>query len=173
MMTKRNYRVYQSLLALMTSSVVAGSFYVQYIKGLQPCPLCFMQRLCACVLMFFLLVGLSLGSLRRAKHVVFVQGLFAAAGLFFALRQVWLQFFASHDTSVCMPGLEMLVRYFPWRQVVNVFFWGSNGCADVTWYGLGLSMAAWSALYFGGVLFFSGLFFVRLTRASSRIEHTL
>ncbi len=172
MMTKRNYRAYQSLLALMTLCVVAGSFYFQYVKGFQPCPLCFMQRVCACVLMFFLLVGLSLRSLRRARYVVFFQFVFAAAGLFFALRQLWLQLFTSHDTSVCMPGLEMLVRYFPWRQVVNVFFWGSNACSEVTWYGLGLSMAAWSALYFGCVLFFSGLFFVLLTLTSTRIDHT-
>ena len=166
-MKRPYYRVTQQILTVLTLFVIISSFYFQYVKGFQPCPLCFMQRVCACVLLFFCLMGLLLRSMQRAKYVAFFQAFFAGAGLYFALRQLWLQSGTSADGAVCLPGLEMLIRYFPWRAIVNVFFWGSNACAEVTWYGLGLSIAALSALYFLVVMGLSGFVLIQLCRRTS------
>jgi disulfide bond formation protein DsbB len=161
-MTKRHFRLMQNALALVTFAVVFFSFYFQYALGFSPCPLCLMQRVCACALLFFCLIGLSLGSLGRAKHVSLIQVIFAMMGLFFASRQLWLQSMATPETAACLPGIEMLIRYFPWRELVHLFLWGSNSCGEVAWQGLGLSMAAWSAFYFGLMALCSGILFFRL-----------
>lgn len=41
-----------------------------------------------------------------------------------------------------------MVKYFPLKDVMHALFWGSGDCAEVNWQWLGLSMPAWSALYF-------------------------
>ncbi len=161
-MTKRGFRLIQNGMTSLTTGVIFFVFYLQYGLGLQPCPLCLMQRVCAFGLLFFGLLGLSLKSIARAKHVVVFQMVMAALGLFFASRQLWLETITSPDASVCLPGIEMLIRYFPWRDLVHLFLWGSGSCGEVLWRGLGLSMAGWSAIYFGLMFFISGILFCRL-----------
>jgi disulfide bond formation protein DsbB len=77
-----------------------------------------------------------------------LQCFFACAGLFFALRQLWLQSLPAGTAPACMPGLDILIRYFPWQDVAHALLWGSGDCAESTWNFLGISMAGWSAVYF-------------------------
>lgn len=169
-MTKRKFRLIQNALALITFIVVFLSFYFQYSKGFSPCPLCIMQRVCACGILIFCLIGVSLSSLARAKHISLIQVVFAALGLFFASRQLWLQSMVTPETAACLPGIEMLIHYFPWRELVHLFLWGSNSCGEVAWYGLGLSMAAWSAIYFGFMFVIGAMLFCRLILTSNRMS---
>jgi len=148
-MIPRSLRLTQILMALLTFGVVIASFYFQYVKGFEPCPLCMMQRACVGVLLLLCLISMMLKSFRPSRVMILLQGFFALSGLFFALRQLWLQSVATPESSMCLPGLDMLVQLFPWRKLVHLFLWGSNSCGEVVWYGFGLSMAAWSALYFG------------------------
>ena len=132
-MIKRTYRKIQTLLSLITLFVLFASFYFQYFLGLQPCPLCLMQVVISC------------------------------AGLFFSIRQLWLQSLPAGKVPACMPGLDVLIHYFPWQTVARSLFWGTGDCAQISWHMLGISMPGWSALYF---LFMAltGLFLVRSTR---------
>ncbi len=161
-MTKSGFRLFQNGIAFLTVSTIFFAFYLQYGLGLQPCPLCLMQRVCAFGFLFFCLVGLFLKSISRAKHVVVLEMIIAALGLFFASRQLWLESIATPESTACLPGFEMLIRYFPWRDVLHLFLWGSNGCGAVVWRAFGLSMAAWSAIYFGLMFFITGVLFCRL-----------
>jgi disulfide bond formation protein DsbB len=145
-MTKLMYRRVQYFLVLVSVFVLFFSFYAQFVLGLEPCPLCIMQRVCIFVLLG--IMGLSLGSLRRARIITLIQIFVACAGLFFALRQLWLQSLPPGTAPACMPGLNILIRYFPWQDVAHALLWGSGDCAEVTWNFLSISMAGWSALYF-------------------------
>ncbi|RUR12019.1 disulfide bond formation protein B [Legionella sp. km772] len=145
-MTKIQYRQIQYTLVLITAFVLFFSLYSQYVLGLQPCPLCLMQRIC--VFMLLGLMGLTLGTLKRARVLSLIECFFACAGLFFALRQLWLQSLPAGSAPACMPGLDILIRYFPWQDVARALLWGSGDCAESTWSFLGLSMAAWAACYF-------------------------
>jgi len=164
MVTKPTYRRMQALLLFITLMVIVMSFYFQYYQGLQPCPLCLMQRVCAFLLGAFCLMGLYITTLTRARTVAFLQILFAVFGLFFALRQLWLQHMPVNQTPACMPGLDILIRYFPWQDVFHALFWGSEGCTETSWVWLGLSMAGWSALYFTVLLLASLGIFIGLYR---------
>ncbi len=159
MISKRVYRNIQSFLLLSTILVITAAFYFEYAMGLQPCPLCLMQRCCAFLLGTCCLMGITLGTLRRARIVAGLQLFFSASGIFFAARQVWLQSLPKDSSTMCMPGLDILMRYFPWNVVLKALFWGTADCGEVTWRWLGLTMPAWSALYFMLIFLICGLVF--------------
>jgi disulfide bond formation protein DsbB len=162
-MTKIAYKKVQYFLVLLTLSVFLGSLYLQYIVGLHPCPLCLMQRLC--VFLLLLLLGLSLGTIRKAHFVSFLQVLIAGAGLFFSLRQLYLQSMPAGKAPACLPGLDILIKYFPWQTVARVLFWGTGECTEVVWNLLGISLAGWGAIYFSIMILFCLYLFGR-TRSS-------
>lgn len=146
------YRYWQLLLVLVTLSVLGASFYFQLVKGLVPCPLCLMQRFSIMVLLALTMMAWFWGISRGAKYIAGLIIAFALAGFYFAARQLWLQSLPAEKTPACLPGLDVLMRYFPWRDVIHALFWGAGDCAEVTWSWLGLSMPAWAALYFVGMI---------------------
>lgn len=158
-MSKRRYRTLQNVLLMLTLFVLGASFYFQYMAGLEPCPLCLMQRLCVFLLAICFLVGLWTSRIRHAKFIVFLEILFAMAGFFFAARQLWLQGLPPGSTTTCMPGLSILIDYFSWHDVLKALLWGTGDCAEVTWHLWGLSMAAWSLLYFVTMMVLNGFIF--------------
>jgi disulfide bond formation protein DsbB len=145
-MKKLTYKKIQLLLVLVTFFVLFASLYFQYFLGLRPCPLCIMQRVCVFLLLG--LLGLSLGTLRKAHFICLMQVVISGAGLFFSLRQLWLQSLPVGKAPACMPDLDVLIRYFPWQTVARALFWGAGDCAEVTWSMVGISMPGWAALYF-------------------------
>lgn len=147
-MKRKTYSQVQSLLLLSAMMILGCTFYFEFVKGLQPCPLCFMQRLSVFLFGFCCLLSLFAFSIRRACVMMGFQTFFAVSGLFFSTRQIWLQLFATTDSAMCMPGLNALFHYFSWSDLLKTLFWGAADCAEVTWSFLGLSMPMWSALYF-------------------------
>ncbi len=147
-MTKFTYRRWQILLTFVSFFVLASSLYLQFVQGLQPCPLCLMQRLCVILLFLICFIGVTVRSRRAGKIVAGAQFFVAAWGLFFAGRQLWLQSLPAGQAPSCMPELDVLIHYFPWRDVLRSLFWGTGNCAEISWQWLGLSMPAWAGLYF-------------------------
>lgn len=145
-MTKSRYRTIRFFLVLMTLGALFFSLYSQYAMGLKPCPLCLMQR--GCVFVLLAIMGISLGSQKKACVLSILQTIIAGLGLFFALRQLWLQALPAGTAPACMPGLDILIHYFPWQEVAKALLWGSGDCAESTWSFWGVSMAGWSGLYF-------------------------
>ncbi|MBA2656668.1 MAG: disulfide bond formation protein B [Tatlockia sp.] len=147
-MTKLAYKRWQILLTLVSFFTLACSFYFQYVKGLEPCPLCLMQRLCVFILFALCFCGITIRSLRAGKFIACFQFFIAAAGLYFAGRQLWLQTLPLGQAAVCLPELDVLIRYFPVKDVLHSLFWGTKSCSLISWQWLGLSMPAWAAIYF-------------------------
>ncbi len=169
-MSKRVYRNIISLLLLVTLLVLATGFYFEYGKGLQPCPLCLMQRLCTFLFGMFCLIGLCQATLKRARRLAVWQMFLAGSGLYFATRQLWLQSLPVDKAPACMPSLDMLIHYFSKAQVLTALFWGTGDCAEVTWRMLGLSMPVWSALYFITMMCVSAAVFLGIGRRLVEIK---
>ncbi len=163
-MTKTIFRTIQLALLITTIAVIVVAFYFEYIKGLQPCPLCLMQRLCAFLFGLLALAGLSVTRLNRVKPLLMIQGLFAAFGLFFAARQTWMQFWPNKQAKSCMPNFEMLVHYFSNDQIFKALFWGAGDCGEVTGRWLGLSIPVWSVFYFLSMLLVCVVFYILVRR---------
>src|SRR5712675_3437290 len=78
--------------ALACALLLSFGYYLQYVKGLEPCPLCLLQRgFFYAVLIVFALAALHgpRGKSRMAYGAL--AALFAAGGAATAGRQVWLQ----------------------------------------------------------------------------------
>lgn len=157
-MTKYSYQKILAGLSLLSMFVLLASLYFQYVKGLHPCPLCLMQRLCV----FLLLITscLSLVTFKKARVLSTLQIIGSFAGLFFSLRQLWLQSLPAGTAPACMPGLDVLVQYFPWHTVAQALLWGAGDCAEIDWAFAGIPMPGWSALYFLFMLL-AGVFLYR------------
>jgi protein dithiol:quinone oxidoreductase len=147
-MNKQRYRNIQGLMLFCTLLVLSAAFYFEHSQGLQVCPLCLMQRGCMFLFGFFCLTALCSKTLHQARRIGVIQMVFLLAGLYFAGRQLWLQSLPVESASVCMPGLDTLVHLFSKEQVLKAFLWGTGDCGEVTWRMLGLSMPAWSAMFF-------------------------
>ena len=145
-MTKFSWKTSQIILCALTVIILSLSFFLEYLLNLAPCPLCIMQRAAA-----FLLGACFISALiynKPAPILIALQLFFAICGLYFALRQLWLMSLPLSEAPACMPGLTVLVHYFPLKDILHTLFWGTGDCTENPWRFLGLSMPAWSALYF-------------------------
>lgn len=147
-MNKLTYRQAYILLTGLSFFILACSFYFQYVQGLQPCPLCLMQRFCVFLLSLVCLLGIYTHQVNLRKILVVLLIIVSFGGLFFAVRQLWLQSLPPDQVPACLPELDVLIHYFSWHDVLHALFWGTGNCAEVSWSLLGLSMPAWSAFYF-------------------------
>ncbi len=158
------YSKLQYLIFSISLLVLGASFYLQYVKGFEPCPLCLMQRLCVIFIIALSAIGLYRHELAHSKSLVGIQLIVVGAGLFFAMRQLWLQSLPGDQIPACLPGLSVLIHYFPWQHTVHALFWGSGDCTKIKWTLLGLSLPMWSAFYFFFIGFASSLLFYMLNR---------
>ncbi len=147
-MKKITYRRWQILLTFISFLVLFCSFYFEYLKNLQPCPLCLMQRWTVACIFFLCFLGVFIKIKKIATFLAVLQLVFASAGLFFVGRQLWLQSLAPGQAPACMPDFDVLIKYFPWSDVLHALFWGAGDCAEVSWQWAGLSMPAWAGVYF-------------------------
>ena len=128
--------------------VIGTSFYLQYLRGMEPCPLCLMQRLCVIFILILGILNLAIPKLIRNKKIVISQLFFGIIGFYFAARQLWLVSLPHDQIPACVPGLTILIHYFPWKDVAHALFWGSGDCTEITWSWLGISLPMWAAIYF-------------------------
>lgn len=138
------------LLIFFSCAVLLGfGFYLEYVKGLEPCPLCLIQRL------FFALVGI--GGLTAALHNPHRLGiriysacllLFSMIGAAVAGRQVWLQHLPPDRVPECGPGLEYMLQTYPLGETLAKILKGTGDCAEVDWTLFELSIAEWALISF-------------------------
>src|SRR6266850_8041064 len=144
-----SFRLGAALGALACALLLGSGYYLQYARGLEPCPLCLVQRGFFYVTGgIFLLAALhSPGRAGSARYSI-LAFLFAAGGAATASRQVWLQHLPPDKVPQCGPDLFFMLENFPLSQTLQKLVAGSGECAAVDWTFLGLSIAGWSLAWF-------------------------
>jgi disulfide bond formation protein DsbB len=153
---------------LASAGLIGAALVFQYGMGLEPCPLCIVQR------WFVIAVGLALlaGALHNPRawgrrlyglSVVALAGLGAAV----AARQVWIQHLPPGQVAGCGADLDYMLQNFPLLKTVTLLWAGTSDCAAVTWSFLGLSMAGWMLVCFAGFAAL-GVALVLLARAPGK-----
>jgi disulfide bond formation protein DsbB len=129
--------------------LLAFGFYLQYVHGLEPCPLCLVQRGFFYAVMAVFVVAAAHGPKGKAAALyaspIF---LFALGGAATAGRQVWLQHLPPDKVPQCGPDLFFMLENFPLSRTLEKLFYGTGECAVVDWTFLGLSIAGWSLVWF-------------------------
>lgn len=124
-------------------------YYLEHVTGLEPCPLCLIQRVFFVALgAVFLLAALHNPMGKGSRFYALLILLFAAGGGAVAARQAWLQRLPPEQVPECGPGLNYMLDTFPLTDVIRNVFTGSGECAEVDWTFLGFSIADWALVMF-------------------------
>lgn len=149
------------------AALIGFAIYSQFAWGLEPCPMCIFQRLAFAALgIVFLVAGLHSPRSAGARGTYGVIGFMAAAlGMGLAGRHVWLQL-NPPEIPGCLPPLSFMRETMSTTGVIRKVLTGSGDCSAVDWSFLGLSMPAWSLVWFVllGVFFLAAAFRTRRRR---------
>lgn len=153
-MTYLTPRLVNLYIFLFCAALIGIALYMEHVMGLEPCPLCIMQRI------FFIAAGVT--ALAAFAHNPGGRGkaiyggataLLSLAGAGFAIRQLYLQGLPKDQVPVCMPSLDYMLEVFPLQEVIAVMLSGDGNCAEVLWRDpvLGGSIPQWTLFFFGAI----------------------
>jgi disulfide bond formation protein DsbB len=150
-----------ALLSLVCLALFAFGLYLQHILGLEPCPMCIVQRYALILVVLF--SAFATLSPRSGLQILMalLTLLVAGFGAFVAARQSWLQWYPPEVVS-CGRDLYGMIENFPMQRVIPMVFKGGGDCSKVDWTFLGGSIANWSFLCFVGVAVLMLLYLGRL-----------
>jgi disulfide bond formation protein DsbB len=140
---KRLNRRVNGLVTLVCFALVAVAVALEHWAGMEPCPLCWFQRMA-----FVALGGVAaIGMIAPGRLVAGLGVLAAASGVALAWRHLWLQSLPPSEVPACGPGLDYMLDTFPLADAVAMILSGSGECAEVDRV-LGVSIPAWTLLAF-------------------------
>jgi disulfide bond formation protein DsbB len=159
------------LIFLLCAGLLGVAFYMEHVMGLEPCPLCWLQRFG-----FMAAGGVSLlaalhgpGSVgTRVYGFLMVVG--SGAGLAVAGRQLWLQSLPADQVPACGPSVDYMLDVLPWMEVLTTALRGTGDCAEVTWRFLGLSIPGWTAVFFSLMMIIGLVLMLRTPRPKDWIS---
>lgn len=145
-----SFRTAFGVAAAIIAAFLAFAYYAQFQMGLEPCPLCILQRVAFIALFVVcLLAAVHAPSGGAAKKAYGALALLAAGtGAGIAGRHVWLQHLPPDQVPDCGPGLDYMLEAFPLSKTLTMLFTGSGECAKVDWTFAGLSMPEWTLVWF-------------------------
>lgn len=137
------------------AGAVAVALYLQYVQGVEPCPLCMIQRVLVIAIGSVCLVA-AIHAPRFVGHWVYgiIVAVIALLGAGVAMRHLWLQSLPPEQAPACGPGLAYILEHFPLARALKLVIFGSGECSEVLWVFWGLSLPAWTLLAFLGLFAF-------------------
>lgn len=151
-------RLWLALISAACVAMLAFGMYLQHVVGLEPCPMCIVQRYA--LVLVALIAGVSAlfktGSLQTVGLVK--MAVVSGFGAFVAARQSLLQWNPPEVMS-CGRDFYGMIESFPLKRAIPLIFKGSGDCSAVDWTFLGLTIANWSFLCFSGFLILAVLLF--------------
>ena len=146
---------------LVCAGLIGIALYLQYVKGLDPCPLCMIQRVCfIAVGLVFLVAAVAGPKAWFVRLYGSIAALLAVAGAGFAMRHVWLQWYPP-ETESCTADLFTQLQRLPFASVIERALYATGDCARVDWTLFGLSIAEWSLFWFVMLLLLSLVYLTR------------
>jgi protein dithiol:quinone oxidoreductase len=144
-----SFRQVMLLIAFACAAMLAFGYYLQHVVGLEPCPMCVVQRYALILIALWAIITPA-----RAKYGMFLTGnalliITALVGAFVAARQSWLQWYPPEIAS-CGRDIYGMIETFPLQKVLPMIFKGSGDCTKIDWTFLGGSIANWSFVCFCG-----------------------
>lgn len=139
-----------ALVSAVCVAMLAFGLYLQHVVGLEPCPMCIVQRYA--LVLVAVVTGVT--AFARGKGLRMTGSamtlLLAGFGAFVAARQSFLQWYPPEVAS-CGRDFYGMIETFPLQRVIPMIFKGSGDCTKIDWTFLGLSIANWSFLCFAGI----------------------
>ncbi len=143
-----------AFIAAACFGLIGFGLVLQHQVGLEPCPMCILQRYAFVSIGLVALIAALHGPVRVGVRVYGVLvGALAIAGGSVSVRQSMLQRFPKPELAAnCGADLDFLLGNFPLAQALPRIFSGTGDCAKVEWSLLGLSIAEWAFVWFAILL---------------------
>lgn len=152
-----------ALVSLACVAMLAFGLYLQHVVGLEPCPMCIVQRYA--LVLVAVVAGIT--AIAKSRSLLMagsgVMVLLAGFGAFVAARQSFLQWYPPEIAS-CGRDFYGMIETFPLKRAIPMIFKGSGDCTKIDWTFLGGSIANWSFLCFVGIALVGLLLVARLAR---------
>jgi len=146
-------------------ALLAFGLYLQHVVGLEPCPMCIVQRYTMVLIAVVAAIGAAVTGRRTQVVLGALLAVLAVFGAFVAARQSWLQWYPP-EIATCGRDFYGMIENFPLQRAIPMIFKGSGDCTAIDWTFLGGSIANWSFLWF--VAFALLGFWLALARATRR-----
>jgi disulfide bond formation protein DsbB len=125
-------------------ALIGYALFVQHVQGLEPCPLCILQRVAVIAVgALFLLACLHDPGDGGARAYGLLIDLGSLAGIGVAARHLWIMAQPPGAVAECGASLDYMLDVLPLHEVLGKVLTGSGECAKLDWQLLGLSMPAW------------------------------
>ena len=145
---KSGSRLIYLAIFVVCAGLIGFALFLQHSLGLEPCPMCILQRYA------FIVTGVI--ALAAAIHDPALPGrriysgllvVMAATGGGVAIRHVYLEYYPPRIFD-CGADFGFMLESFPLTQALPMIFRGTGDCTKVAWRFLGLSIAEWSLICF-------------------------
>jgi disulfide bond formation protein DsbB len=135
------------LICLACVGMLAFGLYLQHVVGLEPCPMCVVQRYALVAVAVFAGLAAAVRGPGLRLGLALLALVASAGGAFTAARQSWLQWHPPEFVS-CGRDIYGMIETFPLQRALPLIFKGSGDCSKVDWTFLGLTIANWSFIAF-------------------------
>ena len=151
------------LVCLACIGLLAFGLYLQHVVGLEPCPMCIVQRYA--LILVAVAAGFISASGRKSLQNSGATALLLVAGFgaFVAARQSFLQWYPP-EVATCGRDLYGMIETFPLKRAIPMIFKGGGDCTVVDWTFLGGSIANWSFVCFAVFTLLALVFLARSCR---------
>jgi disulfide bond formation protein DsbB len=144
--SKPRPRIWLALAAALVIAAMAAGLYLQYAAGLEPCPLCVMQRVAFVAAGAVALLGLALPA-RGQLLAGILATVCALLGGAIAAWHSWILAYPPESLS-CGRPFEWFNAEFPLFVWLPKLFRGEGDCLAVEWSMLGLTVPHWALISF-------------------------
>lgn len=149
-LNRLSFRSVMALIAVACVALLAFGMYLQHVLGLEPCPMCIVQRYAMILIAIWASIAAATAKNGIQKTAAVLLVFTALGGAFVAARQSWLQWYPPEVAS-CGRDIYGMIETFPLQRVIPMIFRGSGDCSKVDWTFLGGSIANWSFLCFSAM----------------------
>jgi disulfide bond formation protein DsbB len=147
---------------LACAGMLAFGYYLQFAVGLEPCPLCILQRIMLLATGIAFLIAAIHHPARGTGAGIYAAAiaLCAVAGAAISARHTWIQHLPEDQRPTCGPSLDFMLSTFGPVQSLGRILRGSGECGKVDWTLLSFSIPEWTLAAFLAFAIW-GIFLVR------------
>jgi disulfide bond formation protein DsbB len=137
------------LLGLACSALVGASFFIQHVLGIDPCPLCIVQRFTYVGLIpVFFAAAVMRGHLPTQRALFWTAAVLTLGGMGVAGYQTYLQLFPAPVAATCSASLSYMLDSMALTEVLARVLHATGDCSDTSFKVLGLTLAQASLVVF-------------------------
>ena len=158
-------RITLTLILIFCLVLLGTAYYMEYALGLEPCPMCIIQRISVALAGLAALIGLVHN--QYPKVYFGLTAFFSAGGAASATRHLYLQSLPADQVPTCGPDLAYLIDKSYFADALSMLFIGDGNCAEILWTFMGISIPGWVLISFSFLLIYCVFIFKKVNEIHS------